>query len=349
VKEVPLFRARCRTCAFLTCLILLAILPGPSGSLQAASWTVDANLGHDADFTSPQAANDDARVLHGDVLCVAGCQTSYGDATFTKRLIVRGPGYFLSENKPELNSYSAATLGAVTFTSTPGGPFEDPSSSAGSVMMGINAERYGAIYVNDVTIQRCRMAYALIQGDNCSILQCYMVSVSYYGVHVENADNSLVSNCFFPCGIAISQGSNGAVVQNNVVDIYFQLNSPDSYAANNILLFANPASFVANGIFKNNMLAAAADFLPAGNGNVNHVNPATVFVGTGSTDGKWQLKAGSPALGAGVNGADMGMFGGATPYVLSGLPAIPTVAVDAGPTGTGLSGLRIKVTAQSHN
>ena len=38
-----------------------------------------------------------------------------------------------------------------------------------------------------------------------------------------------------------------------------------------------------------------------------------------STDGKWQLKDGSPAIGAGMDGVDCGAFGGITPYILSGI------------------------------
>lgn len=68
-----------------------------------------------------------------------------------------------------------------------------------------------------------------------------------------------------------------------------------------------------------------ANQFPSGNGNQNNVNMSTVFVGTGSTDGQWQLKSGSPAIGAGRNGEDIGMFGGPEPYVPSGLPPIPAV------------------------
>jgi len=50
-----------------------------------------------------------------------------------------------------------------------------------------------------------------------------------------------------------------------------------------------------------------------------------LFLGTGSTDGKWQLKAGSPAIGAGVGGIDCGAFGGLGPYILSGLPTGPVI------------------------
>ena len=44
-----------------------------------------------------------------------------------------------------------------------------------------------------------------------------------------------------------------------------------------------------------------------------------------SDDAKWMLKAGSPAIGAGVSGVDCGAFGGVTPYVLSGVPNLPHI------------------------
>lgn len=61
------------------------------------------------------------------------------------------------------------------------------------------------------------------------------------------------------------------------------------------------------------------------NGNQSNMNMDDVFIGTGSTDGQWQLKEGSPAIGAGLGGVDCGMFGGADPYILSGIPAIPAI------------------------
>ena len=69
------------------------------------------------------------------------------------------------------------------------------------------------------------------------------------------------------------------------------------------------------------------------NGNQQNVSMANVFVGAGeniSPDGQWKLKAGSPAIGAAYGSTaekpiDIGIFGNYTPYVLSGLPPIPTI------------------------
>lgn len=70
-----------------------------------------------------------------------------------------------------------------------------------------------------------------------------------------------------------------------------------------------------------------------GSNNQWLINQSTIFVGStnNSTDGQWQLLANSPAKSAGSDGSDCGMFGGATPYQLSGLPPIPVVYDIIGP------------------
>ncbi|MEZ5083070.1 MAG: hypothetical protein R2750_06440 [Bacteroidales bacterium] len=86
------------------------------------------------------------------------------------------------------------------------------------------------------------------------------------------------------------------------------------------------------------------------NGSQENVLTTDLYVGaTGnSTDGQWQLKVGSPAIGTGEDGADIGIFGGESPYVLSGLPAIPAIYdlnAQSLPTNT----LDVTVKAKSHN
>ena len=95
------------------------------------------------------------------------------------------------------------------------------------------------------------------------------------------------------------------------------------------------------GAFQNNVMLSTASFstwltiknnistngirLPVGNGNLNSVDIADVFELTGSPDGQFKLKAGSPAIGAGADGYDIGMFSGPMPYILSGLPPVPII------------------------
>ncbi len=88
------------------------------------------------------------------------------------------------------------------------------------------------------------------------------------------------------------------------------------------------------------------------NGNQSNVDMTTVFVGEegNSTDGQYQLKQGSPAIGAGYDGEDCGAFGGATPYILSGLPAIPAIYFFISPAvGSSATGLSVQIKAKAHN
>jgi len=77
----------------------------------------------------------------------------------------------------------------------------------------------------------------------------------------------------------------------------------------------------------------------------------TVFVGsTGqSTDGQWQLKEGSPAIGAGLSGEDCGMFGGNTPYHLSGLPNIPSIYKLSMPSTSNGNTLPVTISVKTNN
>ncbi|MFZ4772097.1 MAG: hypothetical protein ACOYLO_18080, partial [Ferruginibacter sp.] len=110
-------------------------------------------------------------------------------------------------------------------------------------------------------------------------------SIAYNGSFRNNVVSGYVSTYNgSPCGINIEN----FVVQNNIF-------STMDFATNN-----NDYSFnIANNTAFGNQ-----------NGNQQNVDMGTVFLYTGSSDGQYQLKEGSPAIGAGTGGADCGAFGG---------------------------------------
>ena len=105
--------------------------------------------------------------------------------------------------------------------------------------------------------------------------------------------------------------------------------------------------YPSNNLYANN-LASGTQFGEADSNQAN-VTMAAVFVPTGSTDGRWQLTGGSQASGAGLNGVDCGVYGGGTPYVLSGLIDVPAIwfLSTTGP-GTATGGLNVQIKAKSH-
>ncbi len=63
---------------------------------------VNNNPGADPDYATLQAANDAAS--NGDTIYVEGSPTNYDGADISKKLVIIGPGYFLTDNgqRPEL-------------------------------------------------------------------------------------------------------------------------------------------------------------------------------------------------------------------------------------------------------
>lgn len=305
---------------------------------QAKVWRINNNAGVVADFISGAAAVASSSVLNDDTLHFEGSATAYAGFTLNKRLVIIGTGYFINgaNSNPGLqaNPYSATFANAgISFDST----------ASGSTLIGLDLFTFylgpnlGSA-TDNITLTRCRLSYL---GENYGytantkmagwvINKCYFQS----GINLNNEllENWQVTNNIFAGGISMSKITNlNNLIRNNIfrssIDIF------SAYFSNNIII--NTTFTVTNVTVKNNICIGAA---PAGfapyvglNGNIANQTDAAVFEGlTGnSTDGQWRLKAGSPAIGAGETIAtitpDCGAFGTADPYVLSGIPAIPTI------------------------
>jgi len=301
---------------------------------------VNNTPGTDADYTTIQAANDNANP--GDTIYVEGSIASYSDAiSFDRQLTIIGPGYFLTDNdSTQANGLVATVNGSITFN----------TGSSGSKITGIDFSTI-TIYVSNISVTRCNGSQINLYNtiENILISQNF-VSTIYSG---GNATNSVFSNNIVLYGISAYSGSGSLQVLNNVVQGLsgVPISVYNSTISNNILtnitykLTENTGNVITNNIFAYAGTNA--------NGNKYSITMTTVFVDFSgslnySDDAKWKLKAGSPAIGAGVSGVDCGAFGGPTPYVLSGIPALPHIYEAAIPgvaySGTGLS-CTIKVKA----
>jgi len=109
-------------------------------------------------------------------------------------------------------------------------------------------------------------------------------------------------------------------VKNCIINGNVDINSEDFSFDNNIMIngwFSGTAS-------RPRYCLCNGEQFSEGNGNQRNVVMDNVFVG-GDYDARWKLREGSPAKGAGANGEDCGIFGGSSPYVLSGVPPLPTI------------------------
>ena len=337
-------------------IVVFHIMILVGAGLYGKIWTVDNNAGHVADFTTATDAINSANVSPGDTLMFVGSPTLYDNPAITKRLVLIGPGFFLDEN-PELQANPLpAKLG--------GGWFKD--GSAGSVMMGLYVTTALSITEDSITVSRNFIESAgflaiSIGGpvSNIVISHNYItgsIVASTRGI-IEvkfTVTNLIISGNYILNGQGASEtyahaiyvdATSSAVITHNVLDGPLKISN--SILENNILILG-ALTDGGNNQFAHN-LANASQF-GATNGNQELVDMSTVFAGTGSTDGQWQLAGASPAIAAGIGGVDCGMFGGQSPYVLSGLPSMPVITFLSVPTtGSQSSGLKIHIKARGQN
>lgn len=288
---------------------------------------VNNNPGIDADYTNLQDANDNAS--DGDTIYVEGSETKYSGADISKSVTIIGPGYFLTENpNTQANGLEAKFTGNINFN----------AGSAGSCIIGCNLGYYGYISINvdEVKIIRC-----FVNGINSNhngtiknivILQNYIAKEIKATSSTTILTNSIISNNIINGLIHFSSSSGPVQIAHNVFssEPNFSIDCYNSAIQNNIICneAANAIRINSGNTINNNILAYDGTNV---NGNQYNINMSNIFTAYNdysagiSTDGKWQLKAGSPAIGAGINGVDCGVFGGTSPYVLSGLPDLPHI------------------------
>jgi len=316
-------------------------------SLSATSWRVNNNVAINADFAN--FADAVAGSNAGDTLYIEGSLTSYGTQAFAKQLVLIGPGYFLDQNDSTQITNLMATFESLAI---------DPGAD-GSQIYGFNIDVSAAISANYVVFARnnvsahgySKIILAKMGGiTNCVVSQniCTVLGTSD---NFKPALNTLICNNIVS-DIACNLYSS-LIILNNVVKSSVSVNY--SVIKNNIHYDANGTGFIQNtgNVFEYNFTAEVT--APYGTANITGILPENVFVDYNgtlgySTDGKWQLKEGSPAIGAGDGGIDCGAFGEPTPYVLSGLPAVPHIFEAIVPTaGSNQSGLPVTIKVKAQN
>ncbi len=316
--------------------------------------TVSSSSGFAADFTNLQEAIDSA--FAGDIILLHGgiYENSLSNRiTLTKRLQIYGTGYFLTENPQTQSNPVPATINSSMY-------FE--AGSAGSIIAGLNISSFVYVRENNISLIRCYAEFGLnfsnTRPNNTLIQQCYLGGIIYASTS-SDISGIIIRNSFIDGYIGPIKNS---IIENNIIaGVQGSCSStPENTVFNNNIFTYTDSDPLPNcsfnlNIFKNNLFVRNDDSPLDYNGGNNQINVALtdLFVGAGqgtSTDGQWLLKANSPALGAGVNGVDCGIFGGPIPYVLSGIPAGPHIfELTADPVGTTTGGLNVTIKAKIQN
>jgi hypothetical protein len=322
---------------YLTVLLIAFV----AGHIQAQTIRRVSNaLGAGAPYTTIQDAL--AAAVNGDIILVEGSPTTYGPISLTKQVTIQGPGYFLDQNTGLQANLNEAAIGTLSFA----------AGSAGSIIRGMKT---GGITINvsNITVSN----NYIVGGVDINAGANNIVISGNYATGIirsfANMTSLLIANNFAGGGISFSLSlTTLAVVTNNIIAVggtnYYLQNSTID---NNIFLATGTAiGETLNSTIQNNVFASASQ-AGADATNVFGATAAALFVGlTGNTtDTQWKLKAGSPALGAGVGGTDCGMYGGNyPPYRISGIiTGQPTVTNFTAPGTVPVNGtLNVKVSAK---
>lgn len=283
-------------------------------------------------FSNIQDAVNSSLVSPGDTIHIEASTVNYDGADITKPLTIIGPGYFLNENgQPQQNQIGATIASSINLM--PG--------CEGTKLIGLHLDtpytRIG-IDTDDITITRCYSGAAGISFrnnnttlNNIVISKCYISRIGRVS-YPDPISNLHISNCYIENYVSLGSESNGyeGTFTQNVVGGNMEGGSGMDYY-NNIFKsgfdqWDNSVSNVFNNIFTYEIPAWLS-----GGDNFN-LPETTVFVAEGSTDGIHKVNPENICaecyMGynpSGPNDEEMGMFGGNSPYVLSGIPNVPTI------------------------
>ena len=303
----------------------------------AKIWRVNNMPGVTADFTTAQAAHDGANA--GDTIHLEPSVNSYGGLSTNKKLYWVSIGSFLTQNPGNQFSTTPGIISSLTV---------NPGSTGSIFSVTVN----NGVYINSSGVTVTRTQFDVNNAG-------YTLTVS--------ADNVILTQGYTGAGdISIVNSSTNATINNNIV-AYLSMSSNTTAAITNNVFSSTSAStaFIYNSVFQNNIMKGyvwnfvnstvsycmhAGTGIPAGNNNQLNVNMANVFVNDAATaDKDYILKTGSPAIGTGFGGVDMGAFGGTTPFKLALQPPIPAITNLSSPSSSGGTTIQVTFSAKSNN
>jgi len=312
---------------------LLLLLTVYTGQAQAILRCNNVGVTGTGIFATLQAAHDAA--ANGDIIYLEPSSLSYGDLVCVKPLTIIGNGYLHAERTPPLTADPRpSAVDVVSFR----------LGSAGSRITGVTVNSRVVVNATNIVVERNRISgsgmnigtEAFVTGVGAvitsGIIRQNLIEgeltfrtgsgTSISGVLVDN--NIIIGNI----GGGNSSTINGVLISNNVIGNRIG-NSGGSIDVDNCVLKNNivtrAAAVVAprSNAFSNN-LGTGTQF-GASSGNQQNVALATIFGSATDSETQFEIAVGGPADNTGESGADCGAFGGGRPYILAGLPNVPTI------------------------
>jgi hypothetical protein len=298
----------------------------------ATIWRVNNNSSMGANYASINDAINSPAVNNFDTLHIEPSGTNYSAFTLTKRLVLIGVGYLLQQNPSYQATAQWARISGTSYCN---------SGSAGSVFQGLDFSLGSGLYINvpNVVVTRC----------------CFQSST----LSLSSDANGTMYIANWGGSISLSSATNlqGISLRNSYL-WSFSTSSSNTVLMENCYLYSSSAYSTSTGVYKNNIFPSGTPSITSGSSAIFSNN---IFYGSPFSSGGIQgsnlinithaqlfnsssfdynsqatLLPLSNALsnGAGENGVDIGIFGGATPYQLSGIPAIPSIYLLNAPGAT---------------
>jgi hypothetical protein len=298
-------------------LLTLALTLFAFISLRSTVLTVSNNPDNPAQFSSLQAAIDSASV--GDTIMVAGSSTSYGNASLNKKLHLIGKGYRSSEDSDFKFVSVILTLQCNTGS--------DSTIVEGFFIQSIYSysSSNGVIFRNNYV-----SSYISLKGNNWHIYNNYI----YGYVEINNYSNILfINNIMIASSQPLINSSNQSdvIIKNNIFcyqsskTIQIFRNISNALISDNIFYNLRCNTGTTNCGYSNNLYYNEDhdDIIPYGDnyGADNILDEDPLFENIPETinsttlfDCDFHLQTGSPAIGAGSDDDDIGLYSGTYPW-----------------------------------
>ena len=320
--------------------ILLFLVVISCSVSQATVRTVNNYIANSAQFSTVQPAITASAT--NDTIYLHGSPVSYGDFTITKRLVIIGAGYYLSNT---INNYTTL-VGNITIDTV-----SVNQALSGLTLQGllINGQLSfaGTDRANNVLIDRCKVSTIYVTGSNWIIKNSFgYASISTTTV----SSNILISNNIFQ-SLSISNGSNlisyaaGVKVSNNELGGLYIGSGFYILFVNNIIKNYTVGSYSINNTFSRNITftdgGPSINFPPpnnTGSGNFNNINPLYINYSSPWPNSHYSgdllsydfnYQTGSVAINGGTDSTNIGISGGPYPTlttkIFDGRTKIPLV------------------------
>ncbi len=333
-------------------------------SLQAKILRVNNNTGLLNVYTSLNDAVGAASKTAVDTIHIEGSVSPYtGNVTIDRKVVIIGPGYFLtSTEKTQYNKEPAKMNGNIIFdTGSQGSVIAgieqyNMGSTSGFSIVSTSAYAGNKIVIQTDTIKiiNCRLFFVELNNNNKSLInisiqKCFFnPGVVYVAKNTANPITSLsISNCFFrndqtPYDVIANTSvtacadwrlGNNTFYKNFKVTVY-----NTNIESNAFYSTVTPAlNYYSTNTYNSNVSNIAFDAQITTYGGVNDVQFATLenWFSCSGNDEKIDVYYRSAHMGATCplrDNSDLtsdekqrGMYGGRTPYIRSGMYAIPSV------------------------